>query len=348
VPTIDADAHVIETERTWEFMEPSEEEFRPIAVSGGNGKTHEVMREFWRIEKRIMQRRLFELDRVAPTVEQQEMKSIEKRLRHMDQLGVDTHVLYPTLFLQPVTNRAEVEVALYRSYNRWLADIWKKGEKRLRWAAMAPTLDMAIAVKEIGWAKQHGACAVFMRGFEGDRLLSDPYFHPLYTEAARLDMPICFHSGTGSWMIQNLCTDDMAIFLRAKLNVVGTLHELIMKKIPQQFPTVRWGMIETSASWVPYLCHDLAARLSRMFDTKIDETRVLQDNNIWVACQTDDDLEYVLRFSGEDHLIIGSDYGHADTSSELEALRNLKKGGKISADAVDKILEANPRKLYAL
>ena len=32
LPVIDADAHVIETERTWDFLEPSEEKFRPQLV----------------------------------------------------------------------------------------------------------------------------------------------------------------------------------------------------------------------------------------------------------------------------------------------------------------------------
>ena len=29
LPAIDADAHVIETERTWDYLEPSEQRFRP-------------------------------------------------------------------------------------------------------------------------------------------------------------------------------------------------------------------------------------------------------------------------------------------------------------------------------
>ena len=28
-PVIDADAHVLETERTWDYLEPSEEKYRP-------------------------------------------------------------------------------------------------------------------------------------------------------------------------------------------------------------------------------------------------------------------------------------------------------------------------------
>ena len=33
VPIIDADAHVIETERTWDYLEPSDRKFRPRLYS---------------------------------------------------------------------------------------------------------------------------------------------------------------------------------------------------------------------------------------------------------------------------------------------------------------------------
>ena len=37
MPTIDADTHVIETERTWKFMEGDEAKLRPALVSSENG-----------------------------------------------------------------------------------------------------------------------------------------------------------------------------------------------------------------------------------------------------------------------------------------------------------------------
>jgi predicted TIM-barrel fold metal-dependent hydrolase len=47
-------------------------------------------------------------------------------------------------------------------------------------------------------------------------------------------------------------------------------------------------------------------------------------------------------------LVIGTDYGHNDTSSEIMALRKLQEDGNVPADAVNKILDNNPRALYAL
>jgi predicted TIM-barrel fold metal-dependent hydrolase len=67
-----------------------------------------------------------------------------------------------------------------------------------------------------------------------------------------------------------------------------------------------------------------------------------------VACQTDDDLDYVLQYAGEDNIMIGSDYGHADTASEIAALQHLRSSGKVEARVIDKILSANPARFYAI
>jgi len=43
-----------------------------------------------------------------------------------------------------------------------------------------------------------------------------------------------------------------------------------------------------------------------------------------LACQTDEDLPTILGYVGENSLISGSDDGHSEISTELEALRILR------------------------
>jgi hypothetical protein len=47
-------------------------------------------------------------------------------------------------------------------------------------------------------------------------------------------------------------------------------------------------------------------------------------------------------------LVMGTDYGHNDTSSEILALHKLQEAGSVPSDTVIKILDDNPRALYAL
>ena len=55
-----------------------------------------------------------------------------------------------------------------------------------------------------------------------------------------------------------------------------------------------------------------------------------------------------MQYAGEDNLVIGSDYGHADTATELEALAKLSVSGEVSSLAINKILDDNARALYGL
>src|SRR5262249_62037513 len=68
----------------------------------------------------------------------------------------------------------------------------------------------------------------------------------------------------------------------------------------------------------------------------------------YVSCQTDDDVHYLFRYSGEDNITIGTDYGHNEQSTEVEALRNLQKMGTITQSQYDKIPYHNPKALFAV
>ncbi|MDP6494728.1 MAG: hypothetical protein QGI09_04775, partial [Dehalococcoidia bacterium] len=74
----------------------------------------------------------------------------------------------------------------------------------------------------------------------------------------------------------------------------------------------------------------------------------IRENQLYVTCQTNDDLPYVLKYSGEDNIIIGTDYGHVDTAAEIESLKILQHHGEVDPEVIDKILDANPKALYGL
>lgn len=339
---IDSDAHVLESERTWDYMLHSERALKPRIVPTPNDPGSGG--ESWLIDGLYMGKAR-NVGKDTPK-EAREMDDIKARLKHMDELGVDVQVLYPTIFLRPYTKRPELELAVTRSYNRWLADIWKYAPDRLRWTAVLPLLTMDQALAEARSAKENGACGIFIRGLEGDKRLSDPYFFPLYEEAARLDLPICVHSATGSFAVHDFFVDECG-FAKFKLAVVGSFHALLFNEIPSKFPKTRFGFIEVSSQWVPYAIHDFARRFERR-GLRVDKMDVLRKNRIYVACQTDDDLPYVLKYAGDDMLVIGTDYGHNDTSSEILALRKLREDGHVPPEVVNKILDDNARALYAL
>ena len=349
---IDADAHVIETVQTWSYLDGDERRFTPQLMTQSFGAellSNEgiVVRDFWVIEGRAHGK-----DRNVGTntsQESREMLSVDARLAHMDELGIEMQVLYPTLFLRPVVEDAECERALCNSYNRWMGDLWRQSKGRLRWVAKPPLriLEKAPGMVRDGleWAKDNGACGIFMRGLECERALGDPYFYQLWQISEDLDLPVCIHSANGSFFHHDFFAGDTT-FTKFKLAVVGAFHTLLEKEIPKKFPQVRWGFIEVSAQWVPYVLNDLADRFRRKGNPF--PTNALAVNNLWVACENTDDLPYVLSHAGEDHLMIGTDYGHHDPSSELNAVHLLRNDKRITHAAIKKILEINPRNFYGL
>jgi predicted TIM-barrel fold metal-dependent hydrolase len=264
----------------------------------------------------------------------------------MDELGTDVQVIFPTIFLRPLTTKPRVELLLSRSYNRYVAERCERSGGRLRWALVPPTMTIDAAIEEIRFGAQHGACAVFWRGIEGDKLPGNSYFDPIYAEAERHNLPVCVHAATGNFTQHDLLPEDGGIF-RFKVPGITAFHNVLSTKLPERFPNLRFGFIELSAQWVPYALHDFVRRGARR-DQNIDPRSLMAENRMYVACQTDDDIAYVLRYAGENNLVSGTDYGHADTSSELLALQRLREREDVAPDTMDNILNANPKALYAL
>jgi predicted TIM-barrel fold metal-dependent hydrolase len=350
MPTIDSDAHVIETSATWSYMRESEQAFRPQIFrrdpSDGAPYRNNQRHEFWVIEGRMLSKG----SNVGKDVPEDSgtMADIPRRIAHMDEMGIDIQVLFPSLFLRPLTMEPDIDFALARSYNRWLADIWGRGKGRLRWVAVPPLLSLVDAGKvraELEFCKEHGACGIFMRGIECERLLSHRYFFPLYEMAQDLDLAVCLHAGVNSYPYHDLSV-GLSALMTFKFPVLGAFSSLLEEEIPSRFPGLRWAFIEASAQWVPYVLGEARLRLQRKGRRPADD--LLSDCNYYVTTQKTDDLPWLLSEIGDNHLLVGTDYGHKDTATEVEALKRMREDGDLAQDSVKKILELNPGRLFRI
>ena len=106
VPTermvIDADAHVVEADHTWDFLEPAEAKYRPVLAPSAI----EPGRQAWLVDGKPAigfvpdfpdDDQIEELSVIAgrnmgTPQPSRYMKDVDQRLRHMDELGIDVQV----------------------------------------------------------------------------------------------------------------------------------------------------------------------------------------------------------------------------------------------------------------
>src|SRR5258706_686385 len=233
---------------------------------------------------------------------------------------------------------------------------------RLGWVCMPPLKNMDATLEELTWSKEHGVCGVLKTADgEAAKYPADPYFEPLYATAEKLDMPICLHTGSGIPDFSPAREFSHGQFMRTKAAAINGVLGLVLHKIPLKFPKLRIGCIEAGSMWAPFVAYDLKRQAFKQKGREsvgvlgvplIDiPTNVFKDNRIYVTCQVDEDLPYILKTVGEDNLMVGSDYTHRDPSMELEfrkELENRADKGDLPHSAIQKILYDNPKAFYAL
>lgn len=369
---VDADTHIIESAGMWELIDKEMYHRRPVLVKVPSDTLYKSFNAFWLIDGNIVPKPAgkggFLLHTPSASDAEQARRDIvlgsreltdpKARLKDMDKLGVEIQVVYPTLFLMPVTDDPQLQVALCRAYNRWMANACSATSGRIRWIVVPPLRSIEESIQEIRFAKEHGAVGVFFRGIELDRSLADPYFFPVYEEASRLGMPICIHTGAGSRTIANVFDIQISsAFPHIRILPLIAFRDLVGNRIPDLFPELRFGFIEASASWIPYVLHVL--RRFAKSTIKFGNTSVRLDGKGWgpalfrecrmyVACEVDEDIPMLLNYIDEDHLLTGSDYGHQDPSEETELVNTLSSREDVPRRVIDKLLCENPRRFYAL
>jgi predicted TIM-barrel fold metal-dependent hydrolase len=353
---IDADAHVVETAHTWDYLNGSEKKYRPQLFQSAENPNA----QYWFLDGRnigfrnatLSEHELIALSKATgrtlqTAADPRDPRDVELRLQHMDALGIDVQILFNTMWIARVADNAEAEIALCGSWNRWIADVWKQGKNRLRWSCVVPAMTISEALQQIRCARENGAVAVSLRPFENDKHLVEPYFYPIYEEASRLDMTIAVHIANGSPQLMDQFKpryDKMGGFAQFRIPTVITCLSLMMSDVPTLFPKLRWAFVETSAQWIPWVVNEAIRRSG----TKGFPKNPCKEFRIYLTAQTDDDFPYVLKYAGEENIVIGTDYGHTDASSEVDAIEVFRNNSEVSDTVKKKILDDNPRAAYGL
>jgi len=359
---IDADTHISEGAAMWALMDQAMQPRRPIMLQVPGDTLYGNRDAFWLIDGEIYPKpagkgsfalvtpseQSVQAGRKDSTPSTREMTDIEGRLTDMKKLNTAMQIVYPTLFLVYNTKDKELEVALCRAYNRFLAQACAQSGGLMKWVVVLPFQSMNVAIDEIRFAKQNGAVGVFFRGMEGEYTLDHPDLFPVYEEAQKHNMSICVHTGCGVKEVLQMF--DLArnhTFGHTRVMPLLGFRDLVANKIPERFPGLRFGFVEAAAGWAPFLVHIIRRVLKDRFQFASSE-ELFRKYRLYIACEADEDISYIAKCTGEDHLLIGSDYPHNDPSREDQFVNALNVREDISPALRQKILYDNPRAFYAL
>lgn len=359
---IDADTHISEGAAMWALMDQAMQPRRPIMMQVPGDTWYGNRDAFWLIDGEIYPKpagkgsfalvtpseQSVQAGRKDSTPSTREMTDIKGRLADMEKLNTAMQIVYPTLFLVYNTKDKELEVALCRAYNRFLAQACAQSGGLMKWVVVLPLQSMNAAIDEIRFAKQNGAVGVFFRGMEGEYTLDHPYLFPVYEEAQKHNLSICVHTGCGVKQVLEMF--DLArnhTFGHTRVMPLLGFRDLVANKIPERFPGLRFGFVEAAAGWAPFLIHIIRRVLKERFKYASSE-ELFRECRLYIACEADEDIPYIAKCTGEDHLLIGSDYPHNDPSREDQFVNALNVREDISPRLRQKILYDNPRAFYDL
>jgi predicted TIM-barrel fold metal-dependent hydrolase len=370
---VDADGHVEESQVTFSdaYLDPRFRAERPRVIG-----VDELA--YWLIDEQLFPRRLGRgchnlgtptsfagrptrhAAQKADSIESMELTDLAARLAIMDAEGIDTQVVYPTLFLAyPLSSNPKLVTALCSSYNRWLGDRLA-GQRRLKWAAVVNLDEIRAATEQVREAKRLGAVAVMTLGTVGEKLLDDAALDPFYEAVVEEDLALAVHVGWACPPINNLFTHLYPSTVTAFLfPVLLGFVAMVTGGVLDRFPQLRVAFLEAGSLWIPFMVDRLEHRfrhaggyLAKVLPQVAPRALAspkdyLGRGNLYFSCEVEDAiLPYVLGLVGEGQMLFGSDMPHGDR--ERFAARALEGRADLGAAAKAKILEENPRRFYRL
>ena len=279
----------------------------------------------------------------------------------MDKEGIDIAVLFRTSPLQ-CDDDLDPEFAndLCRAWNDWVADFCKADPKRLRPSALITLHDVDLAVDETRRAvTELGAIGLSLVPEPANgRHIHDRYYDPVWREAEKLGVPICFHPA-GSPNTEQVVRrfkghpNDVVLMpaFRNPIELMLAVGSFCAGGVLERFPRLRVAFLEGNCGWLPWALYRLDERWELKKDYTSEPLSMKPSDYFLRQCFISVDVEEnlvgdVIKRIGEDNIVISTDYPHAD-SHWPDAVNDFL-ALDLPNSARKKILWDNCARLYAV
>ena len=292
---------------------------------------------------------------------------IHERVRDMDAGGIWASVCFPSLiagFCGAVFSNSkdpELGLACVRAWNDWHLEVWagtypgRVIPLQLTWLR-----DAEIAAEEVRKNAERGFKAVSFA--ELPSKLDLPSLHsrhwdPFLSACEETGTVICLHTGSSGWA--PLPSPDPPFELYPTLFPASSLvaaTDWLWSRVCVRFPRLRIAMSEGGIGWVAMLAdradyvldHSASGNESRAWKSDLRPSEVLA-RNFWF-CTIDDpsSVDAVIQRVGPDHIMVESDYPHADSTWPMTWDRVKANFGHLPQEIIDKVTSRNAAELFGV
>jgi predicted TIM-barrel fold metal-dependent hydrolase len=280
------------------------------------------------------------------------------RLADMDLDGMDLAFLYPTMaFFLPEVPDLELQGALCRAYNDWLAEYCKADPRRLVGIALLPLADVSASIEELErCTAEHGFRGAFVRPNPyGGRPIQSPAYEPFWECAEALGVPVTVHEGISD-VLPTLGRERsenpvLQHLFSHPFEQMAAAAGLILTGVLARHPRLNFVFLESGCGWLTYWL----ARMDGHAETwshKLALDMKPSDyfrRQCFISMDPDDHCAPgVLRDVGSDSVVWASDYPHTDHDFPGAVKETLEILARAPEGSAEKVLNRNPRRLYGL
>ncbi len=241
-------------------------------------------------------------------------------------------------------------VRLCRAYNDYVAERFRKVDKRLHPMALIPMQFPADAVLELRRAvKDLGLPGAMVTSTGLPLPVGNEFYWPVYKEAADLDCPIAFHGGSNRGIgVDNFTSFVASHVVHHPVALMYAFLTLAYEGAIERYPTARFAFLEGGVEWVLLVLERV--KRDQVFFAAESVRHLFENGRVLVGCEGNDHaIRYLKDDVGVQFLAFSSDYPHeAGAEAVQREIEETLEEPALSKEDKAAILGGNARRFYRL
>ena len=275
------------------------------------------------------------------------------RIKDMDEEGVDVHTMVPSG--ANGHENQEVEMEFIRAQHRFLNDFCSKYPQRLKSLIVCTARNVEESVKEIKqWGRSAWAVGV-QPHMPLDYPIDHPDMDPIWKAAQEEGLPVVHHSFSSGYpgyrdLWANPFIGRSASHPWAAMRFIAAMTG---SGILDRYPELRFGILESGFGWLPFWANRLNDQAEYVGyvaeDLKHKPGEYMTSGRFFASIEMHegpDMMRMVTEIMGDDILMFGSDYPHAESRFPESVTRVLGWRESVSEGALRKMMWDNPVRFF--